>query len=129
MARPLTQINHFLIRLSLQLISRKIHEAQAVIIPTTGATSTQLVLDMPGVNPNITFSLLNGVLVMNEAGVATTTITENNTVITNLTYTNLASSGERSNIKIVLDIKYNVPVGDTQFGYSRTYRTAVSTRI
>lgn len=115
-------------RVVLQMMSRKIREAQSVASPLAAATSTQLVLRMSSV-ATTTFSNIDGILYMKETGLATTTLTDNEIEIDNLLFTNLAPTGERANIQIDLGIKYRVTAGDTQFGYGKSYRTAVSPRI
>ena len=116
-------------RNAMQIMERKIHEAQSVSVPSSGASSTVLVLISSGGNASTTFSILNGVLFMKETGVATTTITDNKITISNLTFTNLSPVSSRANIHIEMTINYNVGAGDTQFGYNKSYKTSVSTRI
>lgn len=116
-------------RTALEIFRQKIHQAETVVIPSYGATSTLLLLDMPGANPNIIFSMLNGTLLMKEGSLATTTITEDNVLVSNLIFTNLAGNNERENIKIDLTVDYSMPVPDVRFDYSKSYRTAISTRL
>lgn len=116
-------------RTALEIFRQKIHQAEAVIIPNYSATSTLLLLDMPGVSPNITFSVIDGVLLMKEGSLATTTITENNVLISNLLFTNLAGNNERENIGIDFVVNYRMPVTDVRFDYSKSYHTAISTRL
>lgn len=115
-------------RSALSIMTKKIHEAQAVLTPTASTSDPALSLDMPGVSPNITFFVTDGVLHMVEAGVATSTITDSRTHISQLLFTNLAASDDRANVRIEMTIGYNVPASDAAFGYTKSYRTAVSTR-
>ncbi len=115
-------------REALSVLTQKIHEASAVLTPSAGATNTQLVLDMPGANPNIIFDVSGGILTMTPTGSPAVTITDSRATISSLTFTNLASSGQRPNIQIDMTINYTTPAGDVQTGYTKTYRTAVSTR-
>ncbi len=115
-------------RTALQLMSRKIREAEIVIVPVSSATSTSLTLNMPDIIPSITFSVSNGSLFMEQNSVITQ-ITDNQVFVTSLVFSNLGTLGKRDIIKIDLNLKFNVPDGDVQFGYTKSYRTAVSTRI
>jgi len=116
-------------RSAIGIITRKIHEAESIVLPGASASSTVLILDMPSTDPDITFLVSDGVLYMGQIGLATTTITDRRTQVSSLVFSNLASSGERSNIQIEMTIGYNVPAGDVGFGFTKSYRTAVSTRI
>jgi prepilin-type N-terminal cleavage/methylation domain-containing protein len=116
-------------RTVLEILSQSIHKAQAVLSPASFATSSYLILDMPGASPNITFSVSNGTLFMAEGNVSTTTVTDSQVSVSNLIFTHRAISTERANIQIDLTIDYRIPVEDKQFGYSKSYRTAVSSRI
>lgn len=115
-------------RAALQVMTQKIREAQAVLTPGAGTSDTQLILDMSGTDPDITFSVSDGVLSMQEAGSSATTITDSRAVVSNLVFTNLAASGERDNVRLEMTVDYNTPTGDVQFGYSKSYQTAASTR-
>lgn len=116
-------------RVALEVMTQKIREAQAVLAPTSGVSGDQLVLDMPGTSPDITFSVLSGELTMQEAGSPAAAITDNQISVSNLLFTNLSASGERANIQIEITVDYNVAPENTEFIYSKTYQTAVSPRL
>lgn len=115
-------------RVALEMLTKKIHEASAVISPVSGASANQLVLDMPGTNPNLTFVVSNGVLTMTETGLSTTTLTDVKTSVSNLQFINLSYSGERANIGIILTIESAPGATDVHYQFAKTYQTAVSTR-
>lgn len=116
-------------RTILEILSQNIHKAQTVISPASFSTSTQLILDMPGIDPDITFSILDGILYMKEGSLATSTMNSSRTFISNLLFTSRATSTERANIQIDLTMDYRASAGDTQFDYSKSYRTTVSPRL
>ncbi|MFH1089110.1 MAG: prepilin-type N-terminal cleavage/methylation domain-containing protein [Candidatus Uhrbacteria bacterium] len=116
-------------RVALEVITEKVHGAQAILTPVAGVSSNQLILDMPGANPDITFLVTDGVLTMQETGSSAVVITDNLTSVSNLLFTNLAASGERSNVQVEITLGYNVTANNVEFGYSKSYRTAVSPRL
>lgn len=113
-------------RLALNLIAQKIRRADDVITPTEGNSNNSLTLDMPVPDPDMTFSIIGGVINITE-GAVDTPITSNKINVSNLTFTNLAGIGERDNIRVELVMEYKA-TGDVEFTYSESIDTAVSLR-
>ena len=115
-------------RMILGLISQKIRAADDILTPSEGNSTSTLILDMPNPDPDLTFSITDGVLGMAEGAASSTPITSNKVNISNLTFTNLATAGEKDNIRIeitAIDFK----MGESkEFQYSQTLQTSVSLR-
>lgn len=115
-------------RTMLSIMGEKIRASSVVVTPSAGATSNQLVLDMPGVLPNIIFSVFNSQLIMTEVGSPDVALTDSRVVVTGLVFTNAATSGERDIINIQATVSYNVAAGDVEHRYTQDLRTAVIRR-
>lgn len=115
-------------RVALDIMSEKIRASSSVVIPAAGAGSNQLILDMPGAAPDITFSVSGGRLIMAKAGNPDEYITDSRTAVTDLIFTNTALSGERDIVNIQADISYAAAAGDIENSYSQQLRTSVSRR-
>jgi len=114
-------------RIALDMISQKIRAADDVITPSEGNSTSTLILDMPDPSPNLTFSIIDGVLGIIEGVASSTPITSNEVNISILTFTNLAPVGEKDNIKIEITAIYRT--GESkEFQYSQTLQTSVSLR-
>ena len=114
-------------RIALDMISQKIRAADDVITPSEGNSTSTLILDMPDPSPNLTFSIIDGVLSIIEGVASSTPITSNEVNISVLTFTNLAPVGEKDNIKIEITAIYRT--GESkEFQYSQTLQTSVSLR-
>ncbi len=114
-------------RMALDVISQKIRAADDVITPSEGNSTSTLVLDMPNSDLDLTFSIINGVLDITEETASSTPITSNKVNISNLTFTNLATAGEKDNIKIEITAIYRM--GESkEFQYSQMLQTSVSLR-
>lgn len=115
-------------RAMLSVISEKIRASSVVVTPAAGATSNQLVLDMPGASPNIIFSVSNGQLIMTEVGSPDVALTDSRVAVTGLVFTNAAATGERDIVNIQANVSYNAAAGDVEHGYAQDLRTAVIRR-
>jgi len=114
-------------RVALDLISQKIRLADDVVSPSEGNSASSLELDMPNPGPNLTFSVTDGVLGIAEEVGDPTPITSDEVNVSNLTFTNLAVSGERDNIRVEITIEYRGN-GSKEYEYSQTLQTAISIR-
>lgn len=114
-------------RTALDLISQKIRLAEDVINPTEGNSNNSLILDMPNSDPDLTFSVTDGILGVAEGAGDPTPITSNKVNVSNLFFTNLAVSGERDNIRIEITVEYEGD-GSKEYEHSQSLQTAVSLR-
>jgi len=105
-------------RVALDLISQKITLADDVVSPAEGNSGSSLELD----NPDITFSVNNGVLKIDD-----TAITSDEVNVFSLSFTNLAPSGERDNIRVQMTVEYRGD-GSKEYEYSQSLQTAISIR-
>ena len=110
-------------RMALDVISQKIRAADDIIAPSEGNSTTTLVLDMPNSDSNLTFSVIDGALSVAEETASSTFITSNKVNVSSLTFTNLATAGEKDNIKIeiIIDYKICIFLFNSYMIYSREY--------
>ncbi len=113
-------------RLALDLIAQKIRRADAIVSPTEGNSSNSLTLDMPNAESDLVFNIIDGTLNITEGG-QNTPIIGRRINVSGLTFTNLAGSGERGNIRVELTLEYKNS-GNVEFAYSQNISTAVSMR-
>ena len=114
-------------RVALNLISQKIRLADDVFSPIAGNSNSSLELDMPGPDSNLTFDVASGVLNITEGIGSPIPITSDEVNISSLSFTNLAPSEERDNIRIKMIIEYRGD-GSKEYEYSQNLQTAISLR-
>ncbi len=114
-------------RVALGLISQKIRLAEDVITPSEGNSTSTLILDMPAPDPNLTFSITNGILGITEGVGNPTPITSGEVNVSNLSFTNWAIAGERDNIRVEMTVEYKNP-SSKEYEYSQNLQTSVSIR-
>ena len=112
---------------ALNIIESHIREADDVITPAEGVTTTSLEVDMPGTPDNIVFDVSGGALRLTDGIASPVAIITNEVTVTSLTFENLAASGEKDNIKIVLTLEYAQP-GSMEYEHSNTFTTTVGIR-
>jgi type II secretory pathway pseudopilin PulG len=121
------------VRVALNIMSQKIRAAQSVAT-TTSTYDTDpgfLILNMASTTLNPTHIGLNqndGILGIKEGNAATTSITSDEVLVTNLVFTNLTGSSTQENTRIQMTIEYNNPSGDDDFNYLQSVQTAVGVR-
>jgi len=114
-------------RVVMNIISQKIREAENVIVPSSGNTSTSLDLNMSAPALDILFDLNGGILYLTESGETPVAITSSEVNVTNLEFTNNARSGERDSVKMIIGADYR-DQGSREFMYSNSFETTVNTR-
>lgn len=114
-------------RTALDLISQKIRLADNVVSPIEGDSASSLELDMSDPDPNLIFGVTDGVLGIAEGVGDPIPITSDEVNVSNLTFTNLAVSGERDNIRVEITIEY-LGDGSKEYEYSQSLQTAISLR-
>jgi type II secretory pathway component PulJ len=114
-------------RYAISVIRENVRACDDVITPSNGVSSNQLVLDMPGTTPNITYSVVNGRLVMSQTGYADKYLTDNRLKVTNAVLTNTALPIERDNVNISFTVTSSV-VDGVGYNYTENYHTTVTRR-
>lgn len=115
------------LRIAADLISRKIRAAQSVVSPSVGNSAAALSLDMPGTDPNINFFLNQGVIYLEEVGVATTSLTSLDVNIKNLIFDNYGTNNSLSNIHFEIEAEYRNKASN-EFKYENNLETSVNTK-
>lgn len=115
-------------RVALDVIAQKIRAADDILSPTEGNNASALILDMPSPDPDLTISVNGGVLGIAEGAGAATPITSTEVNISSISFTNLAPTGERENIRLEMTIDYNYSGGSVEYSYAKSYQTSVSLR-
>ena len=78
--------------------------------------------------PDVSFGVYDGIFgIFIEGNSATTTLTSNVIDVTNLIFTNLASSSGKGNIKIELELEYQ-NTESVEYKYNNSWQTAVNIR-
>jgi len=114
-------------RTALDLISQKVRAAEDVVTPSEGNSTSTLELDMPDTADNLVFSVIGNILNITEGVADPVPITSDEVSVSNLSFTNLAVTGERDNIRVEMTIEYSGE-GSKEYEYSQSLQTAVSIR-
>ena len=120
------------LRTAVTLMSQRIRAATDINIPESNFNSDPgyLSLEMASstLNPTIiTLSEDNGAIVIKEGNSATTTVTTDEVVISNLIFRQRGGNSPRANIQIEIDARYSAEV-TSDFAYSQSVQTAVTLR-
>lgn len=106
-----------------------IRNANAVTTPSDGATSTNLVLQMPAPSTNPTiFALQNGVITMQEGTGASTSLMANNVTVPSILFRNLSTSTAPDAIRIQMTVSSTNPTNDPDFAFGQTLYGNASVR-
>ena len=105
----------------INILSSKIREAESVVNPGKGDTSTSLSLLMPN-GSTITILNENGRLLLNN-GTSSDSITKNEVVVSNLNFSNLSCerASDAINISFFIEYKNN---SSMEYSYSKNFTTA-----
>ncbi len=119
-------------RMTLDIIMQKIHAAQGINISGSvfGVDPGVLSLQMadPLKNPTIiNLSANDGRLQITEGAGVSVYLTDNETQVSNLFFTNLTQSGEREHVRIDLTVRY-INAVSTDYSYSWSGSLAASVR-
>ncbi len=119
-------------RLAFDILTQKVRGARLITSPTKGnaldGVIFPLLLDMPGADPDITFSVAGGMFYMTQLAGSPVPILGKEVIVTALSYKNLAELGERDNLRVVATFEYKNPSANNIYQYSQTLETAVSLR-
>ncbi len=119
---------HHNLRDPFTLMTKRARFASSVVTPTAGNSSTTLELDMPGASPNLTFKVIDDILTVQEGVGTPVAVTSDEVQVTELAFTNYASPGLRSNLKIEYTVEYAHEDGDPIYTYDKSIETTVRVR-
>lgn len=122
--RAISEVNTNM-RFALDIMAQKIHGAQNILTPLEQSSGASIVLDMPLLAPDITFSVNSGVLNLTEGG-SPVPITSKDVTIELFSVTNHARVGERDNLRISFVVRSNST--GVEFQYSRVAILTASIR-
>ncbi len=113
----------------MQEINQKIRNSEAVISPTVGNSASSLSLDLynPLKDPAV-YSLSSGNLELSEGAGSTSYLNSNQTIVTNLVFTNLTRDNSESVIRIEFTLDHINPSGRNEYNYSKTFYSTASIR-
>jgi type II secretory pathway pseudopilin PulG len=109
------------------IFNQDLRRAQSVVEPLAGEVGSSLVLDMPGSESNISFILIDGVLYRQEGAGEQLPIISSELEITNISFTNLTSIGQRDNIKADLAIRFRSNNG-VEYSFAQNIQTTLCSR-
>ncbi len=115
------------IRFVTELIRQDIKNASSVSTPSSGSSSSTLVLVRGGVT--ITYDLLSGVLRRKEGAGSALNITSNNILVGTPSFTRLENTNVvfgNTNISILVNIPFSYNSNSSDWSYSRILRTSVN---
>ena len=115
-------------RVALSIISRQIRQASDVSSPVESASSSELVLNMPGADPDITFNVVDGIIYLTEGVSDPIPLVSSKVLISNFQFTNLATAGDKDSIKIEFSIEFRNAVS-IEYSFKENYHTAVTLRF
>lgn len=113
-------------RFALDIMEQKIHGAQNILTPLEQSSAASIVLDMPSLAPDITFSVGNGVLNLTEQGGSAVPVTSKDVTVELFSVTNHARPGERDNLRISFVVRSNITGVESR--YSRAVILTASIR-
>ena len=105
-------------------INADMRTADDVISPTAGNSQATLVLDM-GANPDITYSITNGIVYRTLGVGDPVAISTTGVLIESVVFKNLATANDRDNIELTATINY-AGSASQDFRYSQNLQTAFS---
>jgi len=105
----------------------EIRQSAEIIEPPVGATSTSLVFKRTSDGPEFEIVNTDGVVFLNENGGASTELTGDDVVATNLIFSNLSATPRRASIKIDIKTEYRYAGGGI-YDYSMELGTTAGQR-
>jgi hypothetical protein len=114
-------------RMLMDTITKSLKHAQSVVSPAAGENTDLLVLDMPGAEPDASFSVVDGIVFLTEGVGEPAALISQRSEITELKFTNLAEIGGQDSVLIEFGIKYRYD-DSLDYSYADSYRSAVTIR-
>lgn len=116
-------------RLALERVASTIRNANSITSPALGETQSSLTLAMPesAKNPTV-FSLVNGVLQVQEGTQAAVTLTPARTTVGALTFANLGRPGTEGIVRIQFSVSYNANSSRNEYQYSKSFTASAAIR-
>ena len=113
---------------TINFLNDYIKRSRQVLLPLANASSTNIVtLKMPDSEPDITFSVVDGILYITEDTGDPVQITSSAVNIKDLSFINTALPGQKDNLTISLDAEYRYH-DSKAYEYSKLFQTSVSIR-
>lgn len=110
-----------------EIITLSLRNAKEIITPTTGqSTGSLLIVTQNGDQLNYTLS--NGILQLSENGGNPSDLTSENTVISNLLFTNLSAPETEGTIRIEYDINFKNPNNVVELNVPMKIETSATLR-
>lgn len=109
--------------LSLQNVIRTVKNAESIIVPVVGATSSNLVLTADGSGDQIAFSVSSGTLSVREGTQPAVTISSVAVEVTDITFSNVSYSENTGVVSVVMTVQTAAQLHQNN---SRTYEETYS---
>lgn len=114
-------------RMLMGTVVQKIKHAQGVNSPIPGNSNDIMVLDMPNAEPDITFSIIDGIVYMTEGVGDPFALVSNRVEVTNIIYNNVGEAGGADSVQIGFDMQFR-NAASVEFSYTGNFNTAITTR-
>ncbi len=116
-------------RMAMDQIATYVHNAQSINNPTPGQSASSLSLAFTDVNKNPTlFNVSSGVLYITEGTANSIAIGTNETIITNISFTNVSYPDTPGAIRITLSIDSASSNTQQEYNHSETFYTTATIR-
>lgn len=113
----------------LSRVTQAVRNAQAIISPAPGGSSSALTLDMMQASQDPTvFNTSGGVILMNEAGSSFIPLVNSRISVSSAAFQNLSRPGTPGTIRIKLILSHVNPEGRNEYSYTKTFYGSASVR-
>lgn len=116
-------------RFSLETIIRSIENAESIVTPTVGATSSTLTLVMASttLHPTV-FDLSSSTVRREEGSGGTIAFTSGNVVVSDLSFSNVSYAGTPGTVRIEMTIALENPENRQEYEFEKTFYTSATVR-
>jgi type II secretory pathway pseudopilin PulG len=114
-------------RLLTDVMSKSLKHARGVVSPMAGESNSLLVLDMPESEPDMTFSIIDGIVFLTDGVGEPTALVSSRVEVTDLQFSNIAQAGGQDSVLFEFGIKYRYD-NSPDFSYTDSFRSAVTLR-
>lgn len=109
-------------------ILRHIRNADTIVSPTPGQTTSQLTVSKDGGASEVTVSMSNAKIYLAETGVPVAALTNDDVEITGFSVKNLSHPNTAGSVQISLTVKHASPSDSSPDNYSKTFTVSGSIR-
>ncbi len=114
---------------AMQILTRTLRNAEGIITPTVGNTSSSLTLDVfTSVDDSTVFDLLGGQLRITEGSGDAVPLTNTSVVVSDLIFENLSKDNTSGVVRVEFTLTYDNSLGRSEYNFSKSFFTSASLR-